>query len=114
MNNPEPREQARAQPRAAVALAYRNGDSAPRVTAKGRGLVAEAIIARAREAGLHVHDSPELVALLMQVDLDKHVPPQMYLAVAEVLAWAWRLDRDSGIKRVAAHVENSQSNARRK
>ena len=76
----------------AVALAYQAGTSAPRVTAKGRGLIAEAIIAKAREAGVYVHESPELVSLLMQVDLDQHIPPELYIAVAELLAWLYRLE----------------------
>ncbi len=76
----------------AVALAYRAGQSAPQVVAKGNGLVAEAIIARAREAGVYVHESPELVNLLMRVDLDQHIPPQLYVAVAELLAWLYRIE----------------------
>lgn len=79
--------------REAVALAYREADAAPRVIAKGRGLVAEEIIVRAREHGVYVHESPELVALLMQVDLDQRIPPQLYVAVAELLAWLYRLER---------------------
>lgn len=77
---------------AAVALAYRKGQSAPQVVAKGNGLIAEAIIARAREAGIYVHESPELVNLLMRVDLDEHIPPQLYVAVAELLAWLYRIE----------------------
>ena len=77
---------------AAVALAYREGQSAPQVVAKGNGLVAEAIIARAREAGVYVHESPELVNLLLRVDLDQHIPPQLYTAVAELLAWLYRVE----------------------
>ncbi|HMW57294.1 MULTISPECIES: EscU/YscU/HrcU family type III secretion system export apparatus switch protein [Candidatus Accumulibacter] len=76
----------------AVALAYSQTDTAPRVVARGRGLVAEQIIARAREHGIYVHESAELVSLLMQVDLDQHIPPQLYLAVAELLAWLYRLE----------------------
>lgn len=79
--------------RTAVALAYREADAAPRVVAKGRGLVAEEIIARAREHGVYVHESPELVALLSQIDLDQHIPPQLYVAVAELLAWLYRIER---------------------
>jgi flagellar biosynthesis protein len=78
----------------AVALAYREEDGAPRVVAKGRGVLAEAILARAKEAGVYVHESPELVALLMQVDLDSRIPPQLYIAVAELLAWLYRLERE--------------------
>ena len=80
----------------AVALRYAHGDGAPRVVARGRGPVAEEIARRAREAGLYVHESPALVALLMRVDLDRHIPPALYQAVAEVLVWAWRLDREAG------------------
>lgn len=76
----------------AVALAYQTGDLAPKVVAKGRGLIAEQIIARAREHGVHVHESKELVALLMQVDLDRHIPPALYRAVAELLAWLYRIE----------------------
>lgn len=76
----------------AVALAYSAADSAPRVVAKGRGLIAEEIIARAREHGVFVHESPEMVALLMQVDLDQRIPPQLYVAVAELLAWLYRME----------------------
>src|SRR4051812_1085027 len=67
---------------AAVALAYRTGQSAPKVVARGRGLIAKAIIAEARAHGIYVHESPELVSLLMQVDLDQHIPPELYIAVA--------------------------------
>lgn len=76
----------------AVALAYQTGQAAPKVVAKGRGLLAQAIIERARDAGVYVHESPELVSLLMQVDMDQHIPPQLYLAVAELLAWIYRLE----------------------
>ena len=79
--------------RTAVALAYAANSGAPKVVAKGRGLMAEAIIERARAAGVYVHDSPELVGLLMQVDLDRHIPAQLYVAVAEVLAWVYRLEQ---------------------
>lgn len=80
-------------PQTAVALAYRAGQTAPKVTAKGRGLIAAAIIARAKESGVYVHESAELVSLLMQVDLDQRIPPQLYVAVAELLAWLHRLER---------------------
>lgn len=81
--------------REAIALAYRQTDAAPRVVAKGKGLIAEAIIEKARENGVYVHESPELVALLTQVDLDEHIPPQLYMAVAELLAWLYNLENSS-------------------
>ena len=76
----------------AAALAYRAGERAPRLLAKGRGLMAEEIIRRAHEAGIYVHESRELVSLLMQIDLDRHIPPQLYVAVAELLAWLHRIE----------------------
>jgi len=78
--------------REAIALAYSQTDAAPRVVAKGKGLIAEQIIARAKEHGVYVHESPELVALLTQVDIDQSIPPQLYMAVAELLAWLYRLE----------------------
>jgi len=82
----------------AVALAYHEGKSAPRVVAKGGGLVAGEIIRRAREAGVQVHESRELVGLLMQVDLDSEIPPILYTAIAEILAWVYALEKRSGHK----------------
>lgn len=78
----------------AIALAYDASDYAPKVVAKGRGLIAEQIIAKAKENGVFVHESKDLVALLMQVDLDDHIPPALYQAIAEILAWLYRLEED--------------------
>ena len=80
--------------KSAAALVYdaQGSDYAPRVIAKGYGLVAEMIVQRAKEAGLYVHEAPEMVGLLMQVDLDSRIPPQLYQAVAELLAWLHRLE----------------------
>lgn len=79
--------------REAVALAYREGDFAPRVVAKGSGLLADRILERAKEAGVYVHESRDLLALLMKVDLDKSIPAQLYVAVAELLAWLHRMEK---------------------
>ncbi len=76
----------------AVAITYDSQDAAPRVVAKGYGSLAETIIRTAREHDLYVHESPELVGLLMQVDLDTHIPPQLYVAIAELLAWLYALE----------------------
>ena len=86
------------EPRAlAVALKYAPGDAAPTVVAKGRGLIAEEIISRAREHGIFVHESPELVALLSQVDLDGQIPAELYIAVAELLAWIYQVERGGAL-----------------
>lgn len=80
----------------AVALKYAPGDAAPLVVAKGRGLIAREIVTRARDSGVYVHESAELVALLSGVDIDRHIPPTLYVAVAELLAWLYQIDRTSG------------------
>ncbi|MES2297840.1 MAG: EscU/YscU/HrcU family type III secretion system export apparatus switch protein [Pseudomonadota bacterium] len=85
-------EQQRKHLQSAVALAYQSGEAAPKVVAKGKGLMAEQIIARASEAGVFVHESKELVALLMNVDLDRQIPPALYRAIAELLAWLYHIE----------------------
>lgn len=81
----------------AVALAYQSATGAPKVVAKGRGLIAEAIIERAKDAGVYVHESPELVSLLMQLDLDQSIPPELYRAIAELLAFIHYLENGAGV-----------------
>lgn len=82
----------RQKQQSAVALAYQGGDAAPKVVARGKGLMAEEIIKRAGDAGVFVHESKELVALLMQIDLDRQIPPQLYRAIAELLAWLYHIE----------------------
>jgi flagellar biosynthesis protein len=79
----------------AVALSYTDKSKAPVVVAKGYGVAAESIMRCARDSGVYVHESPELVTLLMQVNLDRQIPCELYLAVAEVMAWLARLDADA-------------------
>ncbi|MDR3097558.1 MAG: EscU/YscU/HrcU family type III secretion system export apparatus switch protein [Paraburkholderia sp.] len=103
--------------KSAAALAYDDPvarDGAPRVVAKGYGLVAEMIVQRAKEAGLYVHEAPEMVSLLMQVDLDSQIPPQLYQAVAELLAWLHGLEAaesDAREANAAAAVKETQAAA---
>lgn len=82
----------RSDDRMAAALSYKQGYYAPVVIAKGKGVMAEAIIACAKDAGVFVHESPELVTLLMQVDIDEHIPPDLYRAVAELLVWLYKME----------------------
>ncbi len=80
----------------AVAISYDEKDAAeglaPRIVATGAAAIAETIIARARESGVPVHESRELVAALMNFDLDQRIPPALYVAVAEVLTWVYQLE----------------------
>lgn len=77
-------------PRKAVALRYA-GRSAPRITASGSGAVAERIVAVAGEHGVPIHDDPLLTAALAQIPLGDEIPENLYVAVAEVLAFVYFL-----------------------
>jgi len=76
----------------ASALQYEPGDRAPRVVASGRGMLAQRIIEAARDAGVPVTSDPALARALEALDLGDEVPEALYRAVAETLAWAYRLD----------------------
>ncbi|MCC5883213.1 MAG: EscU/YscU/HrcU family type III secretion system export apparatus switch protein [Halomonas sp.] len=91
MTDPKPERR-----RQAIALAYRDGDDAPRVLAKGYGDMAERILAEAKRQGIYVHDAPELVALLMGLDLDERIPPMLYQVIAELLVWVYEVAETSG------------------
>ena len=91
----------------AIALAYAAGEYAPKVVAKGRGAIAEQIIARAKEHGVHIHQSKELVSLLMKVDLDEDIPPALYRVVAELLAWLYHIETEKS-QAMSASVEQKQ------
>ena len=79
-------------PDVTAALKY-TGDGAPQVVAAGRGQLAASILARAREAGVPVHRDPELASSLAQLALGQEIPEAMWTAVAEVLAWAYGLQK---------------------
>jgi flagellar biosynthesis protein len=82
--------------RRAVALAYQDGDDAPRVVAKGYGAIAERIIEEASRQGIYVHGAPELVGLLMDLNLDEQIPPSLYQVIAELLVWVRQLADERG------------------
>ena len=85
------------KPKKAVALKYKPGqDDAPKVTAKGTGVVAEKIIDIARKQGIPVKDDPDLVEVLSRLDLDEEIPPELYVIVAELLAFVYSLNRKKG------------------
>ncbi len=79
----------------AAAIAYDMGkDRAPRVTAKGQGLLAEKIIALARESDVPITQDPALVEILYRLDLDEYIPVELYRAVAEILAVIYLAERE--------------------
>ena len=77
----------------AVALKYdRTKDKAPRIMAKGRGEIAEKIIDIAKEHDVPLYEDQQLVQILEALDLETEIPPELYRAVAEVLAFVYRLN----------------------
>ncbi|HBC57561.1 MAG TPA: hypothetical protein DCZ03_10400 [Gammaproteobacteria bacterium] len=74
-----------------VALKY-DRESAPTVTAKGRNLIAEEILRVAEEHQIPIYSDPQLVQLLATIELGDEVPEALYVAVAEVIAFAYRVN----------------------
>jgi len=68
-------------------------DVAPRLTAKGRGLIAEKIIETARKHDIPIQSDTGLVQILCRLDIDERIPVELYRAVAEILAFIYRLNR---------------------
>ena len=80
--------------RRAAALKYKpDEDSAPKVVAKGSGSIAEKILQIAKEHKVPLREDPQLVEVLSAIDLNREIPPELYKAVAEVLAFVYRMSR---------------------
>jgi len=78
----------------AAALRYdRAKEPAPRVLARGRGAVAEEIIRRALAAGVAVHEDPDLVAVLVTLEVESLIPVELYQPLAEILAFVYAQNR---------------------
>jgi flagellar biosynthesis protein len=87
------REIKHSQPKA-VALRYHpKQDRAPKVTAKGSGLVAQKIIELGKQHGIPVQENAALIQVLAQLDFYQEIPPKIYAVVAEILAFVYRLDQ---------------------
>lgn len=81
--------------RQAAALRYEAATKgAPDVVARGEGYVADEIVATARRHGIPVHQSPDLVQLLTRLPLETTIPPELYVAVAQVLVFLLRTAED--------------------
>ncbi len=75
----------------AVALRYdQQSDEAPILAAKGRGYLAQQIIALAREHGVEIRKDEDLAALLSRLEIDAPIPLEAYAAVAEILAYVYK------------------------
>jgi flagellar biosynthesis protein len=81
------------RPPKAVALKYsQEKDRAPRVAAKGRGAIAEKIIAIAKEHGIPIREDADMVEILSSLELENEIPPHLYKAVAELLSFLYRVN----------------------
>jgi len=82
------------KPKKAVALKYEFGQAtAPTVVAKGQGILAEKIIDLARKHGVHIYPDPDLAEALYKLDLLEEIPPHLYQAVAEILAFIYVINK---------------------
>ena len=92
---PEPETDPNAEQKA-VALRYdMERDQAPRVVAKGRGHVAENIMAVAKKSTIPVYQNKTLVNMLMALEIDREIPPELYRTIAEVMAYVYRIDKNA-------------------
>ena len=77
----------------ALALKYQpKSDRAPKVTAKGKGKLAEKIIEIAQKNNIYIHNDPDLVEILSQLDINDEIPPELYIVAAELLAFVYSLN----------------------
>jgi flagellar biosynthesis protein len=78
----------------AVALKYLAGtDRAPKVTARGKGKIAERIIEIAKEHHIYIHEDPDLIEILSTLDIHEEIPPDLYVVIAELLAFVYSLNK---------------------
>lgn len=85
------------KPKQAIALRYNSDDNiAPKVVAKGAGFMADKIITTAKQNAVPVYPNKTLTGMLMAVDIDREIPPELYQAVAEILAYVYRVDQRLG------------------
>ncbi|MGI2197798.1 EscU/YscU/HrcU family type III secretion system export apparatus switch protein [Shewanella baltica] len=79
------------EPKQAVALSY-DGRNAPKIVATGEGLIAEEIIALAKANGVYIHQDPHLSHFLQLLELGEEIPKELYLLIAELIAFVYILD----------------------
>ena len=81
----------------AVALRYNTQkDFAPRIAARGEGLLAERILQRARDHDVAVYENERLVNELLQFELGTEIPPELYEIVAQILVFVEAVDEEKG------------------
>ena len=82
----------------AAALHYAQGTGAPTLVAKGEGFIAEKILATAQQHGVPIHHDPALVGALSRLELGEQIPTELFSAVATVIAFIYRLQRQQELR----------------
>ena len=86
----------------AVAIKYKAmAQKAPKIAAKGAGLIAEKLIRIAKEHDIPIKEDADLVETLSQLDLDQEIPQELYTVIAEVLAWVYKVNGQFGAPKVS-------------
>ena len=81
------------RPKQAIALEYDPKEDAPKVVASGRGVLAERIIERAKEADVPIHQDSKLAETLSRLEIGEMIPPELYEVVAEILVFVDAMDK---------------------
>lgn len=79
--------------KSAVALQYNKGDDAPKIIATGKGVLADKILEKAKEADVPVYEDEKLAGSLANLEIGDMIPPELYGVVAEVLVFVDKMDR---------------------
>lgn len=84
------------KPKQAIALAYEAGDEAPKILATGKGVLAEKIIEKAKEADVPLYRDDKLADTLSRLEIGDMIPPELYKVVAEILVFVDEMDKLKG------------------
>lgn len=80
----------------AAAISYSSDDAAPKVTAAGKGFIAEEIIKTAQEKEIPIYKDSTLADTLLNIELGKEIPPELYNVIAEILVFVCHIDKKRG------------------
>jgi flagellar biosynthesis protein len=101
MSKSDRNKQPQAEVREAVALAYDPAEEGlPQVTAKGKGELAETLVDLALRHGIPIKYDPDLVNVLSQLEEGQDIPDELFLVVAELLAFIYRVNQEFGLDSV--------------
>jgi len=92
----------------AIAIKYDPEDIAPKILAKGAGVIAEKILESANREDIPIHKDPTLIKDLVKLDLGEHIPPDLYEAVAKILIFISDLDKQYESRKITSRTEGSR------